>query len=90
MCEIGECQSGCLSDLFWGDDAEMLASGTCDGYSALIAGGCSDVCPEDDEGALQQASGKTESESDKAKLLYSCCTCVSLDETTMKKDVEED
>eukprot|EP00903_Cladosiphon_okamuranus_P006716 g6554.t1 len=54
VCGIGECQSSCLSDLFRGDDAEILASGTCDGHSALIAGACSDLCPEDDEGGLKQ------------------------------------
>lgn len=55
VCDAEECQSSCLSDLFGGDDAEELATDTCDGYSALISGACSDACPEDDEGGLQQA-----------------------------------
>lgn len=55
VCDAEECQSRCLSELFGGDDPLELATGTCDGYSALISGACSDVCPEDEEGDLQQA-----------------------------------
>eukprot|EP00752_Nemacystus_decipiens_P009539 g8524.t1 len=54
VCDAEACQSSCLSDLFGGDDAEELATDTCDGYSALISGACSDMCPDDDEAGLQQ------------------------------------
>lgn len=49
VCDVGSCQAACLADYFTLEEGRVsAATNACSGYTALIAGVCTDVCDEDE------------------------------------------